>query len=90
MAEKRFKIIDVGGIHARPAMTLVKLSSKFVSDVQLEYKESTINLKSIMGVMSLGIPYGSEIMIKANGPDEEKVILAIVEAVEKIGLAEIA
>lgn len=89
MAEKKFKVVDVGGIHARPAMALVKLSSKFVSDIHLEFNESTVNLKSIMGVMSLGIPFGSELVIIADGADEDKAILAISQAMDLIGLAEV-
>lgn len=89
MAVKKFKVVDIGGIHARPAMALVKLASKFISDIHLEFKESTVNLKSIMGVMSLGIPYGSELVIIADGTDEEEAILAISQAMDLIGLAEV-
>lgn len=59
MVEKQFKVIAETGIHARPATVLVQTASKFEADIQLEYKGKKVNLKSIMGVMSLGIGQGS-------------------------------
>lgn len=53
MAEKQFKVTADTGIHARPATLLVQTASKFDSDIQLQYKDKKVNLKSIMGVMSL-------------------------------------
>ena len=51
---KDFHIIAETGIHARPATLLVQAASKFTSDVTLSYQGKDVNLKSIMGVMSLG------------------------------------
>ncbi len=58
MAEKQFKVTAETGIHARPATILVQAASKFDSEIHLEYKEKKVNLKSIMGVMSLGVGQG--------------------------------
>ncbi|MDT8861803.1 phosphocarrier protein HPr [Alkalihalobacillus sp. MEB130] len=87
MVEKVFKVIDKTGIHARPATILVQVASKYNSDVSLEYHGKSVNLKSIMGVMSLGIPEGAEIKIEGSGSDEEQVIEAISEAMVEEGLA---
>ncbi|MGU4858363.1 HPr family phosphocarrier protein, partial [Escherichia coli] len=54
MTAKTFTITSEAGIHARPATALVQTATKFSSDVKLEYKNKSINLKSIMAVMSLG------------------------------------
>ena len=54
MEKKEFHVVAETGIHARPATLLVQTASKFNSDVNLEYKGKSVNLKSIMGVMSLG------------------------------------
>lgn len=59
------------GVHARPATLLVNEAGQFDSDIDIQYNGIKVNLKSIMGVMSLGIPKGAEINIIANGPDEE-------------------
>ena len=79
MEKKEFHIVAETGIHARPATLLVQTASKFNSDINLEYKGKSVNLKSIMGVMSLGIPTQSEITISCNGEDEDAAIAAIEE-----------
>ncbi|MET1030881.1 phosphocarrier protein HPr [Domibacillus tundrae] len=88
MAEKTFTITDETGIHARPATVLVQAASKFSSDVNLEYNGKTVNLKSIMGVMSLGIPKGASIKVTASGSDEEQAVDAVGETIKSQGLGE--
>lgn len=83
MVEKIFTIIDETGIHARPATILVSNASKFQSEIKLEYKEKQVNLKSIMGVMSLGIPKDATIKISAEGSDEEAALHALEEVLTK-------
>ncbi|WP_220740943.1 phosphocarrier protein HPr [Leuconostoc miyukkimchii] len=85
---KDFHIIAETGIHARPATLLVQAASKFTSDVTLSYQGKDVNLKSIMGVMSLGVGQGADVTIKTDGEDEEAAIKAIAEAMETEGLAE--
>ncbi|MCL7745539.1 phosphocarrier protein HPr [Halalkalibacter alkaliphilus] len=89
MVEKVFTVIDKTGIHARPASILVQIASRYNSDVSLKYNGKSVNLKSIMGVMSLGIPEGAEIKIESSGSDEEQVIEAISEAIMEQELAKI-
>ena len=84
---KDFNIVAETGIHARPATLLVQAASKFSSNVTLSYQGKDVNLKSIMGVMSLGVGQGADVTIKAEGDDEEAAIKAIVETMEKEGLA---
>lgn len=79
MKETKVVVIDPVGLHARPATVAVNVASKFSSDVNVSYKERTVNMKSIMGVMSLGIPTQSEITIVAEGDDEEEAIQTIEE-----------
>ena len=55
MEKREFHIVAETGIHARPATLLVQAASKFNSDINLEYNGKSVNLKSIMGVMSLGV-----------------------------------
>lgn len=88
MVEKQFKVIASTGIHARPATTLVQLASKFNSNIDLEYNGKKVNLKSIMGVMSLGIGQGAVFKIIVDGNDEEVALSSIQETLTKEGLAE--
>lgn len=88
MVEKQFKVIAETGIHARPATLLVQTASRFESDIQLEYKGKKVNLKSIMGVMSLGVGQGADITITADGGDAENAISSLEELMKKEGLTE--
>ncbi len=88
MEKKDFHIIAETGIHARPATLLVQTASKFNSDINLEYKGKSVNLKSIMGVMSLGVGQGAEVTIIVDGQDEAEAMEGIVETLKKEGLAE--
>ncbi|WP_260471960.1 phosphocarrier protein HPr [Bacillus sp. HMF5848] len=88
MIEKSFTVTSESGIHARPATNLVQAATQFDADVELVHKERTVNLKSIMGVLSLGITKGAVITIKVNGTDEEKAMSTIEDTIRKEGLGE--
>lgn len=88
MEKKDFHVIAETGIHARPATLLVQAASKFNSDITLEYQGKSVNLKSIMGVMSLGVGQNADITISAGGGDEAEAIAAIADTMAKEGLAE--
>ena len=88
MEKRDFHIIAETGIHARPATLLVQAASKFGSDVNLEYNGKTVNLKSIMGVMSLGVGQNADVTITAEGDDEKDALDAIADTMKKEGLAE--
>ena len=88
MEKKEYHVIVETGIHARPATLLVQTASKFASDIQLEYKGKSVNLKSIMGVMSLGVGQGADVVITADGEDAADAIAGIDETMRKEGLAE--
>lgn len=88
MVEKQFKVIAETGIHARPATLLVQTAGRYNADIDIEYKDKRVNLKSIMGVMSLGIGQGANIKIIVNGNDEEKALTDLGELLKKEGLAE--
>ncbi|WP_042143123.1 phosphocarrier protein HPr [Paucisalibacillus sp. EB02] len=83
MKEQSFNITADTGVHARPATLLVNKAGQYQSEIELTYNDKTVNLKSIMGVMSLGIPKGAEIKITANGSDEEEAIQGISEVIKE-------
>ena len=86
MLQRGYKVVDETGIHARPATLLVQAASKFESNVELEYNGRKVNLKSIMGVMSLGVGKDAEIVIYADGADEEEALNFVEETMKKEGL----
>ena len=88
MEKRDFHIIAETGIHARPATLLVQAASKFGSDINLEYNGKSVNLKSIMGVMSLGVGQNADVTITGDGDDEKDALYAIADTMKKEGLAE--
>lgn len=87
MVEKQFTITDEAGMHARPASALVGAVSKFKSDITIEHKGKKVNLKSILGVMSLGIPNGSVVTIAADGEDENEAIEKAADVMKAEGIS---
>lgn len=63
----------------RPIALLVQTAGRFASSLHLQMENKTINLKSIMGVISIGALGGKEVIITAEGPDEAEACEAIVE-----------
>lgn len=88
MEKKNFKITAETGIHARPATLLVQAASKYNSDITLEYDGKSVNLKSIMGVMSLGVGQNTEVTISADGDDETDAMNEIAKTMKDEGLSE--
>lgn len=87
MVEKVYTITNDAGLHARPSTVLVSTATRFKSEIMLEYKERKVNLKSIMGVMSLGIPKGASVKVIVDGEDGSQAIESIDEVMKKEGLA---
>ncbi len=62
-----------------PIALLVQLASRFKSDVFVDIADKHINAKSIMGMMSIGLPEDEKITVTAEGEDEEEAIAKMVE-----------
>lgn len=80
--EKIVSIKNASGLHARPAGMFVKKAAEFKSTVEVIAKGKTVNAKSIMGIMSLGLAKGDELTISAKGEDEEAAVNTLVELIE--------
>lgn len=74
---KKYKVIAPNGIHARSATILVNEAVKYESSIEIGIKGNFVDLKSIIGVMSLGIYFGAEIEIKIIGNDSELALANI-------------
>lgn len=83
MKKQSFTITAETGVHARPATLLVNKAGQYESEVEVSYNGKSVNLKSIMGVMSLGIPKGAEISVTATGGDEEDAINGVSEVIKE-------
>lgn len=83
MFEKTVIIKNKTGLHARPASRFVQTANKFKSSIKLIKDEKSIDAKSIIEVLSMGINQGSKVTISADGEDEKKAVNTLVELVEQ-------
>ena len=83
MTEREVRIVNKNGLHARPAAEIVKLASRFESDITMVRDELEVNGKSIMGVMMLAAEFGAILVVRAQGPDAEQAVTAIAELVAR-------
>ncbi len=81
MTQATLTIENKTGIHARPASIFVQTASKFKSKVQIQAKGKTVDAKSILMIMSMGLVKGTEITILADGPDEADAVKALQDLV---------
>ena len=79
MTKKRIQIKLENGLEARPVALLVQEASKYESVVYLEAADKRINAKSLIGMMSLGLVSGEELVVTADGTDEQTAV----EGIEK-------
>ncbi len=65
------------GLHARASAKLVQLSNGYASNFAIQYDGQEVDGKSILSILTLACPMGSKIRLRAEGPDEEKLLEAI-------------
>ena len=79
---------DPVGLHAKPLTMLVNEASRFDSDIKLIYEAKSASLKSIMGVMALGIPTKAKLEIVAEGQDEVEAVDHLKEELVKLHITD--
>ena len=79
MKEFTYVITDEIGIHARPAGMLVKEAKAFTSKIKLEANGKSADATKLIAVMSLGAKHGAEVVLKAEGEDEDAAIAKMEE-----------
>ncbi len=83
MTVSEVRILNEGGLHARPAGTLVKVASQFKANINIESNGKKANAKSILGVMSLGLVKDSGLKIVTEGEDEKEAATSLVALIER-------
>ncbi len=79
MITKKITIEIPTGLEARPVAMFVQVASQHDSSIYVEYENKKVNAKSIMGMMTLGLNTGEEVVVTADGDDENTAI----ESIEK-------
>lgn len=82
MIEQLVTIRNALGLHARPAGVLSQAANQFSSSIYIQKGLMKVNAKSIMGIMMLAASHGTQLMIRAEGSDEEEAVEALSRLVE--------
>ena len=78
LIERRTKIINTNGLHARPATRFAEVANKFNSEISVKTKnKEEVNGKSIIDLLTLGAKRGTELLITADGEDKEIALDAL-------------
>ena len=77
MFSQTIKIQHPDGVHTRPASVFVREAGKFKSEITLVHEGTTVNGKSIMGILMLALAPGAEVTIQAAGDDEQEAVAAL-------------
>ncbi len=77
MIKKDVKVIVLKDAQDRPIANLVQIANEFKSRIYFESDGHSVNGKSIMGMMTLGLYPGEPVSVSADGEDEEQAIAAI-------------
>ncbi len=78
MVEKEATIVPEAGLHARPAAKFVKEAKSYSSDIVVIKGEQEANAKSSLKLMTLGAKHGEQVLVRAEGEDEEAAVDALV------------
>ena len=84
MISKEVLVKNSTGLHARPATLLVKKASSFKSDISLEFNGKMANVKSLIGVLSLGVSKDATVKVTASGDDETLAAEEIAKLIETL------
>jgi phosphocarrier protein HPr len=82
MTERGVTVKSDAGVHARPAMMLVREAMKYPCSVKLVKDDIEADCKSIMSVLGLAIISGTRLLIRADGEGESEVVDKLIGLIE--------
>ncbi len=82
MPQRNITLINPRGLHARVASKIVDATKAYAAEIQIEWQGRQVDAKSIMALLMLGAPVGSELTIYTSGEEEEKALNHLVELIE--------
>jgi len=77
MVEKKILIKNKLGLHARAAVKFVNLANRYSADVKVIKDNTSIDGKSILGILTLAATQGTPIMLRIAGLDEQDAFDAL-------------
>jgi phosphotransferase system HPr (HPr) family protein len=85
MAETTIFVTNEVGLHARPASLFVQAAKKFTANIKVSNLTTgckPVNAKSILSVLTLGVQKDHQILIQADGPDEDQAIQELQQLID--------
>jgi phosphocarrier protein len=76
------KVINTRGLHARAAAKFARTAGQFECAIEVRAGELSVGGRSIMGLLMLGAPKGTELSLTAEGSDAKEALEALVWLVE--------
>ena len=70
----RVRVLNEQGLHARPAARLAQEAQKFHSDIHLRHEGEDVDAKSILDILTMALGHGSELEVRADGPDAQDAL----------------
>ncbi len=80
MIECQLKVENKLGLHARPAALFVQTTNRYKSKIRVVKGDMEVDGKSIMGLLMLAAPMGTQLKVILEGEDEQ----AMLEGLKKI------
>ncbi len=68
------RVLNVDGMHARPATRFAKTANQFLSEIKVAAKNKEVNGKSVIELLTLGAERGTDVRITATGPDAHEAL----------------
>ena len=79
---KKVVVENRWGIHVGVAAQLVQVSKKHNSHIFIKHQKKTASLMNVVQLLALGVKYGDEIIIIADGDDEEEAIWETISVIQ--------
>ena len=80
--ERKVTIVNKDGLHARSALSFIKVANRFLCRIEVSKDSRTVDGKSIMSLLRLGAGQGMVLRILADGEDAADAVEALAGLVE--------
>jgi len=77
MQERKLTIVNRLGLHARAAVKLVSLCSKYMSSIFIVANGRRANGRQLIAILMLSASMGAAVSIEVSGPDEVEAMAAV-------------
>jgi phosphocarrier protein len=75
-------IVNMRGLHARAAAKICETASRYASRIEVSKDGTSVGARSLMALLMLGAGRGSDVGLRAEGPDAEDALAAVKELIE--------